>query len=61
VSIIQVPPIEAIWQPSFTLPPTSARSHQQCRYPVSNGFSNIADLRSDDRLDARGQRADDGL
>ena len=32
-SIIQVPPIEAMWQPSLTLPPISARSTSRAAIP----------------------------
>src|SRR5215510_15095628 len=39
MSIIQVPPIEAIWQPSFTLPPTSARSISRAAIPYRIAFS----------------------
>src|SRR4030095_15155854 len=65
VSIIQVPPIEAIWQPSFTFPPTSARSISRAALPYRIAFSispiwaaMLASLHhnSEECLDARRQR-----
>src|SRR6516162_781345 len=39
VSVIQVPPIEAIWQPSFTFPPTSAKSISSAAIPYRTALS----------------------